>query len=354
MPATFVVKTGRAEKDGISGLQYYYRGSASTHSLRADGRRVIKSNEPGFISKEDQATNKPIGERRGRRAYVLGFGCIHPDTGNRYEIIFDLPLATSPEQDENKPVVAGPAICNIQIQAAADMIENSLTQADIEFEDCYLGAGGEWKWRIACPWESEHTGGKRFDSSSTIILWSDGKIIYSCKHAHCDGVRKWNEPDAVRDANTYLRHFIENKIGHALVFGEVFVGAPAPVPSPVDKHSEVSQSASAAPDKQNEVSEDSEDIEEKLPDFPSLTGPLSDLSIALYPNIPYEFKVMAAVTHWGADAERAGHARKRASSATTFLYTCFASKRTGLGKDCRNQRDQNVYAEINDTVRRLR
>lgn len=225
MPATMIVKTGRTEENGISGLQYYYRGSASTHSLRADGKRVLRSNEPGYV--KDDPANRPVGERRGRGAYVVGYGSVHP-SGNRYEIIADVPLAPSPEQDEAKPVISGPAIDSAKLQDAVDVIENALTQADIEFEDSYSGAGGEIKWRIACPWEAEHTGGKRFDSSSTVILWPNGKIIYSCKHAHCDGVRKWNEPDATRDANQYLRHFIEDKIGQSVSFGgEVFIGSSA-------------------------------------------------------------------------------------------------------------------------------
>lgn len=39
--------------------------------------------------------------------------------------------------------------------------------------------------------------------------------------------------------------------------------------------------------------------DEALPRFPELTGSLNDLAKALCPDLPYEFKIMAAVTHFG-------------------------------------------------------
>jgi hypothetical protein len=47
------------------------------------------------------------------------------------------------------------------------------------------------------------------------------------------------------------------------------------------------------------VEEDCKVTDETLPAFPQLLGPLHDLSIALYPDIPYEYKIMAAFTHYG-------------------------------------------------------
>jgi hypothetical protein len=71
-------------------------------------------------------------------------------------------------------------------------------------------------------------------------------------------------------------------------------------------------------------------VEEPLPDFPRLSGSLSELSDALYPNIPYDFKVMAAVTHFGLirsgldKLEGEPHLQPR-------FYTCFI-KEPGWGK----------------------
>jgi Bifunctional DNA primase/polymerase, N-terminal/Protein of unknown function (DUF3987) len=81
----------------------------------------------------------------------------------------------------------------------------------------------------------------------------------------------------------------------------------------------------------NEIeAEPSEEVEEPLPDFPRLSGSLSQLSDALCPDIPYEFKIMSAVTHWGLIRsgldvlENEPHLQPR-------FYTCFI-KEPGWGK----------------------
>jgi Primase C terminal 1 (PriCT-1) len=42
-----------------------------------------------------------------------------------------------------------------------------------------------------------------------------------------------------------------------------------------------------------------EDVEDVLPEFPHFSGLLSELCDVICPDLPYEFKFMAAVTHWG-------------------------------------------------------
>ena len=70
--------------------------------------------------------------------------------------------------------------------------------------------------------------------------------------------------------------------------------------------------------------------EETLPDFPRLTGSLAELSDALYPNIPRDFKLMAAVTHWG--LMRSGlDTLENESHLQPRFYTCFI-KEAGWGK----------------------
>lgn len=47
------------------------------------------------------------------------------------------------------------------------------------------------------------------------------------------------------------------------------------------------------------AAEEAANKDERLPEFPRFSGSLSDLADALCPDIPYEFKVMAAITFWG-------------------------------------------------------
>jgi hypothetical protein len=192
--------------------------------------------------------NDAVGERRGRGAYVVGPGSFHPNTGRRYVVVSTSVLAPSPDTDEAKPVTAGPAIGTDEQNKIADVIENALVAADIEYRDRVISRGGELKWAVCCPWEHEHSGSAedkqnmRFNTSSMIILWPDGKIIYACKHAHCEH-RKWHE-NTDHNPDEYLRDYIEDEIGRQLVFNELkFTGqfqlqtlrqvTTSPVPAPV-------------------------------------------------------------------------------------------------------------------------
>lgn len=222
LPPTFTVKTGRVEKDGIGGIQMYFRGSCKTHGHTGGG-----------------------GEVRSRGAYVMAPGAIHP-SGNPYAVVSDLPLADSPEknQDESKPTAE--AVGTDDQNAIGAYVEAAFHDCEIDYQARVANNEGGFKWFIACPWKSEHTTGKDFDTSTAVIMWPSGKLIYECKHGHCQGIRQWKQ----------LREWMEAKVGHFLVFGGSQSGT---VLFGTSSISENGPTASTAGPISNAADEDSED-----------------------------------------------------------------------------------------------
>ena len=71
-------------------------------------------------------------------------------------------------------------------------------------------------------------------------------------------------------------------------------------------------------------------MEEELPAFPRLSGLLTEMCDAICPSIPYEFKIAAAITHWG--LVRSGKdTLEGESSLQPRFYTCLI-KEPGWGK----------------------
>jgi len=186
LPPTYTVKTGREQKDGIGGIQMYYSGCCKTHAHAGGG-----------------------GEVRSRGAYVMAAGAIHP-SGNPYTVIDDRELAASPEQNAATAIIAGPAIGTDEQETIAQYVETAFDAAEIDYQSRVANDQGGFKWFIACPWRGEHTEGKDFDTSSAVIIWASGKLIYECKHGHCQNIRQWKE----------LREWMEDKVGARLVFGD--------------------------------------------------------------------------------------------------------------------------------------
>jgi hypothetical protein len=186
LPPTFTVKTGRVPVNGVDGIQMYYTGSCKTHT------------HPGGS-----------GEVRSRGAYVMAPGSVHP-SGNLYKVVLNGPLAPSPEQNEAEPVVLGEAVGTDEQNTIAAYVEAAFDVAGIDYKARTAKEEGGFMWLIACPWRGEHTSGKDFDTSSVVIMWSSGKLIYECKHSHCMGIRQWKQ----------LREFMEQKVGNRLVFGD--------------------------------------------------------------------------------------------------------------------------------------
>jgi hypothetical protein len=193
LPASFTVKTGREEVNGIGGLQIYFTGSCKT---------------------QNHADRK--GEVRGRGMYVMAAGSIHPDTKRRYEVVNDVPLAVSPVQNEAAPVKKGAAVCPAELESLAKYIEAAfkiagITSPDYKTPDRSAGpVAGSVKWIVQCPWYSDHspTNTTENDTSSAVILYSDGKRIYACQHSHCLNIRQWKE----------LRAWMDKAAGVRLVF----------------------------------------------------------------------------------------------------------------------------------------
>jgi len=71
-------------------------------------------------------------------------------------------------------------------------------------------------------------------------------------------------------------------------------------------------------------------VEEKLPEFPRLGGALTELAEAICPDIPYEFKIMALITHWGLIRSGLDTFEDETHLQPRF-YTCFV-KEPGYGK----------------------
>ncbi len=88
--------------------------------------------------------------------------------------------------------------------------------------DSFLGAAfdalgmlgrplGADKLAIECPWEEDHTGGKRFDGSTVLFAPRKGKKTgwYFCSHSHCSGrkladVLNWLTPESKERARSAL------------------------------------------------------------------------------------------------------------------------------------------------------
>lgn len=229
-PATLRVRTGRNAVDGVHGHQDYYVGVTKTYSYRADGREVLPRSNPESCLRDENGMfvlneknervghpdNKPVGEVRGNGAYVIGYGSIHP-SGNRYVIVNDIPLAQLPAEDVKQitPVKRGKTVGSEAMNETAEVIEQGLKSAGIEIQADTVGRDGEYKWHIHCPYE--HESGRYNVTSSTVILFTDGRIVYVCQHASCSD-KKWHEASSQHNPEMYLRDYIEEKSGVSLEF----------------------------------------------------------------------------------------------------------------------------------------
>jgi hypothetical protein len=92
---------------------------------------------------------------------------------------------------------------------------------------------------------------------------------------------------------------------------------------PAGSHPDVISPNNIADIESDICEEDTPQIEEQeLPAFPRLSGLLSQLSEAICPDIPYEFKVMAAITHWGLIRSGVDTLEGEPTLQPRF-YTCF-------------------------------
>jgi hypothetical protein len=224
------------------------------------------------------SNGKHIGEIKSEGGYVLAPGSIHPD-GPIYTVIDDSPIAQAPAEEIAKllksEVRERPSLTGDKIPFGQH--DNELTRI-----------GGKLR----------HDG---MEEESIVVA-----LIEVCEK-RCE-----NYGSDYRD--------MCRKIAHSVCR------------YPVGKDESVLvNSVPAGQAASNEIEvETQEEIEEELPDFPRLSGSLSQLADALCPDIPYEFKVMAAVTHWGLIRsgldvlENEPHLQPR-------FYTCFI-KEPGWGK----------------------
>jgi hypothetical protein len=224
MPPTLRVKTGRIVKEGEQGGYHdYFTGSCGTHSMfvppvepvieklesdKSGDKVAVRYDALGRKVGEHGVT---VGEVRSRGSLVVGPGSIHK-SGRSYEIISDIPLAESPEQNAEKVYDAGPAIGSDEQNTIAEYVEAAFEKSGVNYKAPVAYSGG-FRWLIDCPWEHEHTGGKGISeggSSSAVFMTAQGKLGYQCQHAHCEN-REWKE----------LRGWMEEKVGEKLPFGKL-------------------------------------------------------------------------------------------------------------------------------------
>jgi hypothetical protein len=93
-----------------------------------------------------------------------------------------------------------------------------------------------------------------------------------------------------------------------------------------------------------ECKEKAKPIEEELPPFPQMFGSLHDLATALYPDIPYEFKIMAAVTHFGLIRSGLDTLESDPNLQPRF-YTCFVAE-PGRGKTAAINEVRNIFSQL--------
>ena len=88
--------------------------------------------------------------------------------------------------------------------------------------------------------------------------------------------------------------------------------------------------------------------EPELPPFPRFSGLLTELVDAICPDIPYEFKVVAAITHWGLLRSDIDKLVNEPSTQTRF-YVCFVKEpsfgKTAALNEVRNYMSAAVNAE---------
>jgi hypothetical protein len=200
---TFTVKTGRAPEKG-PGLQMYYAGSYKTHGHEDGG-----------------------GEVRSRGAYVMAPGAIHPETGNQYRIIADLPLAESPEQNVEEIKTGTPAPSE-ELESIAEYTEAALEEVraklgseNFNFGDRKPHEGG-FKWDVFCPNRDKHTSGTDLNTSTSVVMPPSGKLLFCCKHSHC-GNMLWIDNPQISEGefgHDGFRTWMEQQIGHRLQFGD--------------------------------------------------------------------------------------------------------------------------------------
>jgi len=166
-----------------------------------DLHRVLRV--PGFKNKKRY---KPGESKAGEFKYENGeFICALRRVLDepRYKLTdFKIPLKT-----EN----VGDAVGTEEQQAIAGYVEDAFDVSGIEYLNREAMPEGGFKWFITCPWKAtDHSSNHPLDTSSAVIMWASGKLIYECKHSHCRGHHQWKG----------LRAWIEEKAGQKLPFAD--------------------------------------------------------------------------------------------------------------------------------------
>jgi len=291
LPQTFTVKTAR-------GFHYYFSHDAASRLIRYGGNEnsgVIDI--PGFK-----------GEARCNNQYVVAPGSVHP-SGALYEICDDAPIASAPvrllewlqksyslsesrKPESDKPKNVGKA--DPGFRKLFDVVGyRPLISRINALDDARLHVTGLKRGDVvACPMPHHKHG----DYTACF-----GSIDDAPELLHCLGKCQWTGDMVAAvyrldgGCATYKTMYDAARAickEEKLNFEDFFPAKPVE-----GSQTETICAAGTQPELINET--EPEIVDEPLPEFPAITGSIQELAEALCPDIPREFKIMAAVTRVG-------------------------------------------------------
>jgi len=179
LPVTYIVRTGRrVMKDGSGrpefGVHLYYSGSI-----------------PGSGTFDIEGVR---GEVQSIGDYVMGAGSVHPDSGEAYEVLIDVPVAPLPGWVKSLATTQQARdVASTVTDAEADgwktWLLEYMVHAHVAPRDFEKRIANGWWMGIECPWSDEHGSGDGADSS-TVLGILDGKLAFECSHGTCKAKKR--------------------------------------------------------------------------------------------------------------------------------------------------------------------
>jgi hypothetical protein len=235
----------------------------------------------------------------------------YPPISTHNKGMFDGVLVAAKNAAKPIPVPVEPTI---EIVANPTKRDRYATKLDGYLREAYIKAErenycGGYKWILShCPFNREHVG-----TSAALFVGADGTLGFKCQHKSCADNR-WPQ----------FKDYLKAKLQKPITFEESKNESAEAVHPEIDKPTEAPQSEI------NEVKTEPEIIEEPLPEFPAITGSIAEFADALCPDIPREFKIMAAVTRVGLAISGKVQLDGELHLQPRF-YTCFIAE-AGRGK----------------------
>lgn len=187
-----------------------------------------------------------------------------------------------------------------RVEVADDILEEKVNEvrgfldwAGITYQEKEAADGGILEvFECPFPHKSGHHMGEAFAGVGT--LDSTGNFRFECKHDSCAGIG-WKE----------FRARVQEMKGQQYQFdGTAIKEKNTPLIGGTPAGTGIPPTTAVATNGQVVVDDVGEEIAEEeivLPPFPKFTGSLAELADAMSPDIPWAFKFVAAVTHFGID-----------------------------------------------------